>query len=105
MSEGKIGRRSRGAKAVALGDALKRLIASLGIAPKLREVRALELWSEVVGEQIARMTEVERVEHGTLYVAVRSAPWRAELTMRRLELIERLNAAIGAKVITEIRFR
>jgi hypothetical protein len=25
--------------------------------------------------------------------------------MRRVELIERLNAAVGAKVITEIRFR
>lgn len=105
MSGPKIGRRSRAQMAVAVGDALKRLTVSLGIAPKLRELRVLELWSEVVGEQIARVTEAERVEQGTLYVAVRSAPWRAELTMCRLELIERLNAAVGATVITEIRFR
>jgi hypothetical protein len=36
---------------------------------------------------------------------VSSAPWRAELTMRRAEIIEKINGIAGTKVVREIRFR
>lgn len=105
MAAETFGRRSRAKRAVAVGDALKRLTASLGIGPKLKEMELLASWESVVGEQIARVATAERIERGTLYVSVTSAPWRAELTLRRMELIGRLNAAAGRKVISEIRFR
>lgn len=105
MAAETFGRRSRAKRAVSVGEALKRLTASLGIAPKMKEMELLASWESVVGEQIARVAKAERIERGTLYVSVTSAPWRAELTLRRVELMERLNAAAGRKVISEIRFR
>ena len=38
-------------------------------------------------------------------VAVMTAPWRAELAMKRLDLIEKLNTRIGTRVLNDIRFR
>jgi len=91
--------------AVSVSEALRRLTASLGITKRLSEYEVITSWVELVGEQIARVAKPERIEHGTLFVSVNSAPWRAELSMRRLEIVNRINHAVGRKVIKGIRFR
>lgn len=62
-------------------------------------------WQELVGEQIAKVTQAQRMENGVLFVGVSTAPWRAELSMKRLEIMAKINAAFGKKVVHEIRFR
>lgn len=81
------------------------LVRDLGIAPKMAQYDVIAAWPEVVGPQIARVTKPERMENGVLYVAVTTAPWRAELAMKRLDLIEKLNTRIGTRVLNDIRFR
>jgi hypothetical protein len=71
----------------------------------LREESAVTLWSEVVGEQIAAATEAERVREGVLYVIARNHTWAFELTFHREQILKGLNARLGRKAITEIRFR
>ena len=90
---------------MALDAALGELAASLGITRKLREYSVITSWQALVGEQIARVAKPQRVENGVLLVVVESAPWRAELTLRRREIIDKINACIGKKAITDIRFR
>jgi predicted nucleic acid-binding Zn ribbon protein len=90
---------------LALDAALVRFTASLGITRKLREVGVITHWDRLVGEQIAKVTRPQRMENGVLHVTVSSAPWRAELTMRRAEIIEKINGIAGTKVVREIRFR
>lgn len=85
--------------------ALETLVRQLGITNKMRQATILSSWAEIVGEQIARVTEAERIENGILFVKTLNAPWRNELTMRRLEIMEKLNTAAGSKVVKEIRFR
>jgi predicted nucleic acid-binding Zn ribbon protein len=92
-------------KPVPVGEVLRKLSGSLGIATKLSEYEVLTGWDQIVGEQIARVSTAERIEHGILYVGVRSAAWRNELTMRRQEILERIHRATGRKVVREIRFR
>ena len=96
--------RNRGT-AVPVGEALRKLTSSLGITTKLSEYGVLTGWDGIVGEQIARVTTAERIDHGILYVAVRGAAWRNELTMRRLEILGLVHRAAGRKVVREIRFR
>jgi len=90
---------------VALGSALADFVASLGIDGTLKRYAVLAGWSEVVGEQIARVTVPQRIENGVLFVTVKTAPWRTELSMQRLEIMKKLNAAAGAEVVRDIRFR
>ena len=90
---------------VPIRSAIEELVAALGIDGTLRRYRVLAGWAEIVGEQIARVTEPQRIDNGVLFVSVKTAPWRAELTLKRLEIIHKLNAAAGADVIRDIRFR
>lgn len=85
--------------------ALDKFVHSLGITKKMKQFSVITSWSEIVGEQIARVTEADRMENGILFVKTATAPWRNELTMRRMEIMEKVNAAAGSKVVKEIRFR
>jgi predicted nucleic acid-binding Zn ribbon protein len=90
---------------VSIQDAMLNLMRELGIAPKMAQYDVLAAWPDVVGPQIARVTNPQRMENGILYVAVTTAPWRAELSMKRLELIEKLNTHVGTRILNDIRFR
>jgi predicted nucleic acid-binding Zn ribbon protein len=81
------------------------VIEELGLAAKLNEYAAVTRWAEIVGDQIARVAVPQRMDKGTLFIHVASAPWRAELATRRLEIQRKLNEAIGSDVVKDIRFR
>lgn len=88
-----------------VGAAIDTLTGQLGIARTLKQYNAITSWEEIVGEQIARVTKAQRIDNGVLYVSVATAPWRAELTMRKREILERINAAVAKGVVKDIRFR
>ena len=90
---------------VSIHDAMLGLMRELGIAPKMAQYDVIAAWPDVVGPQIARVTAPQRMENGVLYVAMTTAPWRAELSMKRLELIEKMNTRVGTRVVNDIRFR
>ncbi len=85
--------------------ALDKFVHSLGITKKMKQFSVITSWAEIVGEQIARVTDADRMENGILFVKTSTAPWRNELTMRRMEIMEKVNAAAGSNVVKEIRFR
>ena len=88
-----------------LGAILKEVIQSLGIQQKLDEARIIEAWAELAGPQINGVTDSAWVKDTTLFVKITSAVWRQELHMQRGAWCNRLNAHLGAKLVTEIVFR
>lgn len=87
------------------GEALGLLTRQLGITRTLRQYDVITSWEKIVGEKIARVAKAKRMENGILFVSVTSAPWRAELTMRRQEIVEKINTAMGNRIVKDIRFR
>ncbi len=85
--------------------ALDKFVHQLGITKKMKQFSVITSWPDIVGEQIAKVTQAERMENGILFVKTTTAPWRNELTMRRMEIMEKVNTAAGSKVVKEIRFR
>lgn len=88
-----------------MGLVLDKFVHSLGITKKMKQFSVITSWPEIVGEQVARVTEAERIDNGILFVKTATAPWRNELTMRRMEILEKVNSAAGSKLVKEIRFR
>ena len=88
-----------------LGQALRQLVHDLGIDKSLGEFEIITSWNAIVGEQIGRISSALRMENGVLFVSVATAPWRAELSLRRLEIIEKINRHAGRKIVKDIRFR
>jgi len=97
--------RRRASGPVSISRALDNFSRTMGIDRPLAEYGILTGWAELVGEQIAKVSAAQRIENGVLIVAVSSAPWRAELTMRRNEIKEKINARAGKNIVRDIRFR
>ena len=88
-----------------LGTVIDGLLHQLGLQRKLRQYDIVPLWPSIVGEQIAGLTSVDRIEKDVLIVRVSAAPWRTELTFRKKEILDKVHAAMNSDSIKDIRFR
>jgi predicted nucleic acid-binding Zn ribbon protein len=98
-------RPARGGRPRLLGEALPALLETLGVAAPLEDARIFAHWAEIVGPEIARVARPHRLDAGTLIVHVKSSPWMAELSLRRSELLARVNAGRERRSIRQIVFR
>ena len=77
----------------------------MGIQKKLQEYDAVVYWEEAVGARVAQMTKATRIVQGVLFVQVKTSTWRNELTLRKKEIIEKLNTTVGINVVNDIKFQ
>ncbi len=83
---------------------LDSIVQSMGLEKKLEENKALLLWEDVVGRNIAMHTKPIKIKGSRLFVSADSASWRNELAFLRPEIIRKLNAMAGKVVVEEIVF-
>ena len=88
-----------------LGAVLSDLEDRYGYRERFDAARAVEAWPILAGEAIAGVTEQVWMRHGTLYVKVRSAPWRQQLQFQRDAWRVRMNEHLGREVVDEVLFR
>ena len=88
-----------------ISETLGSLLGGLGIDKKLKEYEAVVQWENIVGTAIARVTKATRIVRGVLHVQVTTAPWRNELTIRKKEIIEKINSTLKAEIVKDIKFR
>ncbi len=70
---------------------------------KVLEQMTVEIWPDVVGENIARHTIAERFKNGTLYVRARSSQWTQELHFQEARIVTRLNGRLRQNIVQKIR--
>ena len=98
-------RNSGASEPVSAGDAIRQLVDSLGLAEKLKQQRVLSLWEEIVGEDIAAVTQAEGFRWGQLSVSVQNPTWRHWLTFQRETIRQNLNREVGGEVVKTIRLQ
>lgn len=81
-----------------LDDALRRMDGGIGL-----EARAVMLWPDIVGPQIARATEATAARGGTLLITVRSEAWSSELSFLKSDLLRRYRKRLGQDYIKDVR--
>jgi predicted nucleic acid-binding Zn ribbon protein len=86
------------------------LTAALGnltsaLAPASTLARVQEVWESTAGPAIAASARPTAERDGVLTVTCAAAVWAQELDLMAGELIPRLNAALGAQRIRELRCR
>lgn len=74
-----------------------------GLATMLQQRRILNEWDSVVGDFVARNTVEKTIRNQTLYVRIPNPALRSELSMRKTEIINALNAKVSARVICDLR--
>lgn len=92
----------RRTKSEPIGDLLRQFLRQQGLESPLNEYRLIQGWTHVMGPIVARYTRNLAIRNQTLYVQLSSPVLRQELMMQRHELVERLNAYVGAQVICNL---
>lgn len=75
-----------------------------GLETPLLQRRLVEAWEEVAGSAVAPYTEQKEIRGQTLWVKITNPALRADLQMRKTQLVAQLNATVGAQLINDIRF-
>jgi predicted nucleic acid-binding Zn ribbon protein len=76
-----------------------------GLAPVSGLAALQRAWPGVAGDVIAAQAHPSAERAGVVTVTCSSSVWAQELTLMGPELTVRLNAAIGAENVRELRFR
>ncbi|MCR5678878.1 MAG: DUF721 domain-containing protein [Prevotella sp.] len=87
-----------------IGSLVLRNLREQGLETPLLQKRLIASWPRVAGAAIARYTTGLTIRNQTLFVALSVPALRADLSMRRQEFVAKLNAAVDAQIIADIRF-
>ena len=89
-----------------IADVMAAVLAQKGMAERIAQVGAIDDWADVVGAQIASVTEpLSITADGVLWVRVSTAAWMNELSLLAPTLLQRLNAKPGRVAVKQLRFR
>lgn len=81
-------------RTICLKDEIEDYVKHLGLDEKMQELRMLSLWQECVGDSISRYSKPQYIKQKKLFVSVENAAWRYELSIRKEEIISRLNESL-----------
>lgn len=91
-------------KVKSIQDLLPEILRHQGLETPLQQQRLIDAWDEVVGKPIAHYTAERFIRNQTLFVKVLNPALRADLSMGRSILVQRLNEKARAQVIVDIKF-
>ncbi len=86
-----------------ISDLLQKFLRQNSLETPLQQRRLINAWDEVAGAVITQYTEEKYIRNQTLCVKIINPALRADLQMRRSELVKELNSRVGALIITDIR--
>ena len=92
-------------EAKSIADIIGDFMQQEDIETTMLEHKALQLWGQVVGPGVNRLTTERYVDDGVITVKIASAALRNDLMLSRSHLIAQLNQLVGKPVIKEIIFR
>jgi len=97
--------RARRAQPARVSEVLAGYLKTAGLAERVAQAGVVAAWPVLVGPQIAQAAAAESVTpDGVLFVRVRSAAWRQELSLMAHDILAKLNAGRKTGRIERIRW-
>jgi predicted nucleic acid-binding Zn ribbon protein len=87
-----------------IGAAMQPLLDRIDREGHFAIVRLAKAWPEIVGEGIARRTEIVSLKFHTAVVKVSGAMWIQELNLMKAQILARVTARLGDDVVRDLRF-
>jgi len=92
----------RGNKTNNIGDVIRKLMKNPKLAEKMEELDALDVWKELIGDNLQKFVVSAKMYKGDLYVKLNSSVLCNELSYKKSELKEQINQKLGRKIVKEI---
>ncbi len=81
---------------------MERVLTGLGLGKEFQEWKALQNWPVAAGKKIGAKVTAVRVQDGVLWLQATSPHWVAEVSVRKQELLDKLNG--NEQILKDIRF-
>ncbi len=83
-------------------DAIKQFLKQSRIKGGIQALQIEDVWEQIMGKAIAKYTDKIQIINQTLFISTTVAPLKNELLYQKDKIIERVNEALGEKVIKEV---
>lgn len=90
---------------MSLGDAMRQYLKHSPFRNQMNEVRIQALWEKEMGQTIARYTRSIRLINRQLIIYTDVAPLKQELSYSKETILQRMNEALGEKLIDKVIIR
>ena len=87
---------------ISLQDAIQQFLQKSRLKSGIQALRIEDIWEDVMGKTIARYTDKIQIINHTLYITSSVAPLKNELLYQKEKIIERVNEALGEKLVKEV---
>ena len=85
-----------------MAEAMKQFLKQSRIKGYIQAFQVEEAWEKIMGKTIAKYTDEIKIHGQVLYISTTVAPLKNELLYQKEKIIERVNEALGEKVIKEV---
>lgn len=85
-----------------LGDAMKQFLDQSRIKGSIQALQIEEVWEQIMGKTISKYTEKIQIHGHTLYITTTVAPLKQELLYQKDIIKQRVNEAMGERLIHDV---
>ncbi len=85
-----------------MGDAIKKFLEQSRLKGGMQALQIEDAWEKIMGKTIARYTDKLQVINDTLFITTQVAPLKQELIFQKEKIIQRVNEALGQRIINKI---
>ena len=84
------------------GDAMKKFLEGSRIKGGIQALQIEDVWEEIMGKTVARYTDKLQIIGDKLIITTNVAPLKNELIYQKEKIKQRVNEALGQKVVAEV---
>ena len=86
-------------------QAMKLFLKQSRLKGNIQALQIEDVWEQIMGKTIAKYTDKIQIINQTLFITSTVAQLKHELLYQKEKIIERVNEALGEKVINEVVIR
>ena len=86
-------------------DAIQQFLKKSRLKGEIQALQINDVWEQIMGKTIAKYTDSIQIVNHTLFISTSVGPLKNELLYQKEKIIERVNEALGEKVINEVVIR
>lgn len=90
---------------ISMSDAIKDFLKTSKLKGGIQALQIEEAWEQIMGKTIAKYTDKIEIINSTLFISSSVAPLKNELLYQKVKIIERVNEALGERVVKDIVIR
>lgn len=87
------------------GDVLAATLNRLGLTERIHTHRAIEIWDDTVGPQVAFHAQPDRISNRVMRVHVDHNTWLQQLSYMKTLILSRLNEQLGEGTLIDLELR